>query len=55
MKTYKLIVTWAMSGTMFVEAKTPEEAKRKAILDEPIPSGEYVPYSFEVLEIAVES
>ena len=51
-KNYEVSVTWLMSGTLTVEAETPEEALKVAEAESrncPLPTnGEYVDGSFEV-------
>ena len=47
MKTYEIPCSWTMYGIMLIEAKTLSNAIKKAIDEEPLPDGDYLPDSFE--------
>lgn len=46
-KLYKVPVTWTMSGTYYIRASSPEEAK-EAVFDAELPEGQYLDDSFEI-------
>jgi len=48
--TYAVQVSWTMTATVMVEAKTEEEAKQIAF-DCGLPKGEYVDDSFKIDEV----
>ena len=55
MKTYQIACDWSVYGIMFVKANTLEEAKKKVIEDEPIPTdSEYLDESFKINEEMTE-
>ena len=47
-KVWRIPVIWESYGVMMVEATTLEEAKEKAILVEPLPSGTYIEDSITI-------
>lgn len=47
---YRVPCSWESYGIMYVEADSAEEAKDKAINEEPLPDAEYVDGSFVVDE-----
>lgn len=48
MPKYKIPVVWREGGIIIVEAKSLEEAEKKAIEIEPLPEGLYIGDSFQL-------
>jgi len=55
MKVYRIACDWSVYSTMFVKANSLEEAKIKAMEDEPLPmDGNFIDGSFEINEEMTE-